>query len=189
MTAKDLDEKDLAKLSANNIQQLVQKGDIDLKGLLFKVKIMLGNKPNFIKKQPDLSSELPKIRKGIPEILIIEDNPDNMVTIKAIIGNSYNIREAWDGLEGLRYIISRKPNLVLLDISLPKIDGIEVVKILKGAEETKDIPIIAVTARAMKEDEDELLKAGCDDYIAKPVDPKLLKQKINKWLKMENSAE
>ena len=175
LTAKDLDKSDLAKISANNVQQLVQKGDIDLSGLLTKVQNMLGNKPN--------TASLGKNdRREVPEILIVEDNPDNMITLKAIIGDRYVIKEAYDGLKGLQYIVSGKPDLVLLDISLPKIDGIEIVKMLKSGEETKHIPVIAVTARAGKEDEEELLEAGCDDYISKPVDAELLIKKLKKWL-------
>jgi CheY-like chemotaxis protein len=136
---------------------------------------MLGNKPN-------TASQEKKDRREVPEVLIVEDNPDNMVTIKAIIGDRYVIKEAYDGLKGLQYIVSGKPDLVLLDISLPKIDGIEIVKMLKAGEETKHIPVIAVTARAGKEDEEELLEAGCDDYISKPVDAELLIKKLEKWL-------
>ncbi|MCF7920110.1 MAG: response regulator [Candidatus Cloacimonetes bacterium] len=180
LTAKDLDRSDLAKLSANHVQQLVQKGNIDLQGLLTKIKLLLGNIPGSEIIKEDQMMEDPE--NNLPEILIVEDNPDNMTTLKAMIGGKYRLREAQDGLQGLKSCVNCHPDLVLLDISLPVIDGIEVIGILKGSEETKHIPVIAVTARAMKEDEQELLQAGCDDYLAKPVNPELLLQKLQKWL-------
>ncbi len=112
----------------------------------------------------------------------MEDNPDNMTTMKAIIGNDYEILEAVDGEQGLHKIVNEKSDLVLLDISLPKMDGTEILGIIRDTDEIKDIPVIAVTARAMKEDKEMLLAAGFNDYISKPIDGKLLMDSIEKWL-------
>ena len=92
-----------------------------------------------------------------------------MVTIKAILGDKYEILEAVDGEKGLEMINSLLPNLVLLDMALPKIDGLEVLKIIKADIKTKNIPVIALTAKAMIEDKEEILQAGCDEYVTKPV--------------------
>jgi len=158
LTAKDLTKKDLSTLSANNIQQLIHKGNVDMDGLLHKVRLMLGNTTK------DQSMQKPKV-------LIIEDNPDNMTTIKAIIKDKYKTLEAFDGEEGLKMIRSHMPNMILLDMSLPKKSGEELLKIIKNESPTKNIPIIAVTAQSMKGDREKILNLGCDGYVSKPVEP------------------
>jgi len=90
----------------------------------------------------------------------------------------FNISEATDGEQGLMKTQSLMPDIVLLDMALPIMDGEEVVQILKNNEETRNIPVIALTARAMKEDKEKFLAAGCDGYIAKPIDPEALLEKI-----------
>jgi len=183
LTAKDLGKADLARLSANNIQQLVHKGDVDLNGLMYKINMML-KKSNEEKKVIKLS-ELSKAKTLVSErqrVLIIEDNPDNMTTMQAIIPDKYRIIKALDGITGLRIAVTQIPDLILLDINLPRMSGIELLGMLKKSEDTSKIPVIAVTARVTREDKKELLEAGCDDYLAKPVDAKLLTEKISKWL-------
>lgn len=187
LTAKDLTKKDLSRLSSNNIQQLVHKGDIDLEGLLLKVKLMLGSSPNEKLKSsrqnlPDRDKNKMLLKTDV-RVLIVEDNLDSMITLQAIIGDNYEILEAVDGEQALSIIAKEIPDLVLLDISLPKMDGIEVLKIIKASDELKDMPVIAVTARAMKEDREMLLAAGFDDYISKPVDQTLLLEAMRKLLR------
>jgi CheY-like chemotaxis protein/HAMP domain-containing protein len=192
LTAKDLTKDDLAKLSANNIQQLVQKGDVDITELMHKIKLMF--EPAGKPKKIDITEigdvhQKAKVRKkkivGLPKVLIVEDNPDSMITIKAILGNKYALLEAEDGEKGLNKIVNEKPDLVLLDISLPEMDGFEVLKNVKKSEELKDIPLIAVTARAMIEEKKVILAAGFDDYVSKPIDNKKLLKAIEKWLGKE----
>jgi CheY-like chemotaxis protein/HAMP domain-containing protein len=204
LTAKDLTKDDLSKLSSNNIQQLIHKGNVDINGLLFKIELMLGNKPVLKSAYAtDLSTEIIKTKenllpkdkshaiteelkdnRGKLNVLIIEDNPDNMTTIKAILQNRFNITEAYDGVDGLQKAQSQIPDMILLDMSLPKMDGQEVVGILKGHDETKNIPVVAVTASVMKGDKEKFIEAGCDEYIAKPINPDELKQKISNLLKI-----
>jgi len=194
LTAKDLTREDLSKLSVNSTHQLIQKGDIDINGLLVKVKMMLGNDPGLKTKDEGekvngrKSEGVKKRMEGkkkrnkdidLPNILIVEDNPDNMTTIKAIIKDKYSVLETFDGKQGLKAAISELPDVILLDMALPEMDGIEVVSILKNNEETRKIPVIAVTAHAMKEDKEKFLAAGCDGYIAKPVDPEALLKEIS----------
>jgi len=183
LTAKDLSKAELARLSANNIQQLVHKGDVDLSGLMYKINMMLkkSSKVEKVFKVSESSDGQESISDKL-RILIIEDNPDNMTTMQALIPEKYRVIKALDGITGLRIAISQIPDLILLDINLPRMSGIELLSMLKKSEDTKYIPIIAVTARASREDKEELLEAGCNDYLAKPVEAKLLLRKISNWL-------
>ena len=188
LTAKDLTPDDLNKLSANNIQQLIHKGDVDRQSLLFKIELMLGSQPG-LKPQEKILRPAVKIKPlpktsiaGTATVLVIEDNPDNLITIKAVLQSRYNILEASDGEEGLKKTLSEKPDLVLLDMSLPKLDGFTVVKKVKEDQNARHIPVIALTACAMKGDREKILEAGCDDYISKPIDPRKILEKVDKWL-------
>ncbi|MBW1868973.1 MAG: response regulator [Deltaproteobacteria bacterium] len=195
LTAKDLTPEDLKKLSVNNIQQLIQKGDVDPEGLLAGIRAMLGGQtepveePVFSGKTRNLSkipSSAGKLETKDPDkpatILVVEDNPDNMITLRAVLGDSYNILEATDGKEGLKAILEERPDLVLLDISLPLMDGYQVVQEIKENKDVSDIPVIAMTAHAMKGDKEKILAAGCDDYISKPIDPETVLEKIRRWV-------
>ncbi len=210
LTAKDLSKADLSRLSANNVQQLIHKGNVDKNDLLFKIQNMVGGilKRKEIEKSTTKNMDVEKLRatntsnkdatsavnnieiskkrskpkRGLSDILVIEDNKDNMVTVNAILKNKYNIIKAYDGESGLIKAIKNLPDIILLDMSLPMMDGVEIVGILKSKDETKNIPVIALTARAMKEDKDNFLVAGCDDYISKPIDQELLLKKLEEWL-------
>ena len=187
LTAKDLTPDDLKRLKSNNIQQLIQKGDIDRQDLLNKTRQMLGLIPatpikgqkSEVRKNPKLATR----NSQLATILVVEDNPDNLITIKAVLQNRYEILEATDGEAGLKTALAELPALVLLDMSLPKMDGFEVVRNIKGDENARHIPVIALTARAMKGDREKTIAAGCDDYISKPIDPEEILAKIEKWAK------
>ena len=191
LTAKDLSKEELKKLSSNNIQQIVQKGDVDIEGLLYKVKLLLGNEPKSRTKdkrkklernRSPLQADEDVTNADLPNVLIVEDNPDNMMTIKAILKGKYNIAEAVDGAQGLRMALFQIPDIILLDMALPKMSGKEIVQILKINNETRNIPIVAVTARTMKGDKEKLLEVGCDGYIPKPIDPEALLAEIGNLL-------
>jgi len=205
LTAKDLTPEDFKKLSANNIQQLVQKGDIDRDSLLSRVRSMVGGKArvkfetdklkpgtqdaklvSFQGEKAQAGNSKPEIQKpgGEPAaILVVEDNPDNMTTITAVLQNRYRVLEATNGEEGLRMAEEVRPDLILLDMALPKIDGFTVIRNLKSNIEVSNIPVIAMTAQVMKGDREKILAAGCDDYIAKPIEPEGFLKKIGEWLK------
>ena len=119
---------------------------------------------------------------GLRKVLIVEDNPDNMTTIKAILKNKYNVTEAEDGEQGLAIAQSLFPDIVLLDMSLPKMEGKKVIQHLKENNLTKNILIIAVTAQAMKGDKENFLSAGCDGYVSKPIDPVALLTEMERLL-------
>jgi len=104
------------------------------------------------------------------KILYIEDNPQNMRLVRKMLRiGGYDMLEATDGSTGLEMAESERPDLILMDINLPDIDGIEATSRLKASQDLKHIPVIALTANAMFGDKERFLDAGCDGYIAKPV--------------------
>jgi len=108
-------------------------------------------------------------------ILVVDDNPVNMKLIRVLLaGEGYEVRTASDATEALDILQAFRPGLILLDIQLPGIDGLELTRRLKAQPSTRDIPILGLTAYAMKGDEERILAAGCDGYIPKPIDTRTL---------------
>jgi len=181
LSAKHITKEELGFLTGNHIYQLIQKGDINRDELISHIRNMVSPPKNEtiekIKLNPNLVISLHK-----KSILVIEDNPDNMETMKALLAEDHEIIEAYDGLEGLTKAKTFLPDLILMDISLPGMDGLEVLSNMKNDSKTQHIPVIALTARAMKGDREELLSYGFDDYISKPVDNTLLEITIKEWL-------
>lgn len=106
----------------------------------------------------------------LKKILIVEDNPANMRLIRMVLKTKgYSVLEATDGEEALTVATERQPDLIVMDIQLPKMDGLEVTRKLRQAPEFRQTPIIALTASAMDGDRERIIAAGCDEYIAKPV--------------------
>ena len=110
-------------------------------------------------------------------ILIVEDNDLNMKLFHALLETrGYNVLQARDGMEGLRLAREHHPDLIIMDIQLPGVSGLVVAKSIKDDEKLKDIPIIAVTAFALKGDEERMREGGCAAYLAKPIStPNFLK--------------
>lgn len=116
-------------------------------------------------------------------ILVVEDNPLNMELVSDILeAHGYGVRRAISGKEAVQEVESHIPDLILMDIQLPGLDGLTVTGIIKDNPETTHIPIIALTAHAMRGDEEKAREAGCDGYISKPIDTRLLPQTIRKFL-------
>ena len=114
------------------------------------------------------------------KILLIEDNEDNRDMLsRRLERKDFLVSLAVDGLDGITKANEELPDIILMDMSLPVIDGWEATKTLKSTDITKDIPIIALTAHAMSSDRTKALDAGCDDYDTKPVDFKRLISKID----------
>ena len=117
------------------------------------------------------------------KILYVEDNEDNIYMLtKRLKKKGFEISVANDGNEGVRLAKAEQPDLILMDLSLPELDGWEATRLIKNDDETKQIPLIALSAHAMKEHMDKAIEAGCDDYDTKPVDIKRLLGKIGKFL-------
>ena len=119
-----------------------------------------------------------------PNILVVEDNQDNReMVVKVLKFNGYQVVEAVDGEEAIEKAKAEDPDLILLDIFLPKMDGYEATRRLKGDTSLRNIPIIALTAHAMKGSMEEALAVGCDGYISKPIDVRELPKQIQHFLK------
>ena len=115
-------------------------------------------------------------------ILVIEDNETNMYLIGYILRkNGYEVIEARTGEEGVEQAIKDKPDLILMDIQLPDIDGLEATKRIRESEADGEIPIIALTSYAMTGDRERALKAGCNGYVEKPINPNTIMGEIEKY--------
>jgi len=115
-------------------------------------------------------------------ILIVEDEPKNLKLIQDLLqASGYRTVEATDGRQGVELARDRKPDLILMDIQLPVMDGLEATRILKANITTRDIPIIALTSYAMPGDEERAREAGCDGYITKPIDTKAFLKKVAEY--------
>ena len=125
------------------------------------------------------------LKSGLPgKILIVDDNQDSRELVVKILKNrGYHTIEAVDGEEALEKAVAERPDLILMDRSLPKIDGYEVTRRLKSQQEFKDIPIVALTAHAMRGDREKALEAGCEGYISKPINVRELPELITSYLR------
>jgi two-component system cell cycle response regulator DivK len=118
-----------------------------------------------------------------PTILLVEDNEDNLHIYSTILNYAgYRVVEATDGEAGLASARSNLPDLILMDVSLPKMDGYEATRQLKADQATAHIPIIALTAHALPADRERALQAGCDGYIAKPAEPRVVLAEVQRTL-------
>lgn len=117
------------------------------------------------------------------KILVIEDNEQNRYLMTFLLGKSgYQVVAARDGQAGIEAACRERPDLILLDIQLPVMDGYEVARQLKERPESKDIPIVAVTSFAMAGDREKTLAAGCEGYIEKPINPDTFMSEIEEFL-------
>ena len=119
------------------------------------------------------------------KILYVEDNPDNVYMLtRRLKKKGFELIIAGDGQEGSDKAIEESPDLILMDLSLPTMDGWTATAEIKKIEEVKDIPIIALSAHAMPEHRDRAIKAGCSDYDTKPVDIKRLLSKMGQYIEL-----
>ena len=178
LTAKHLTNEDLKFLKRNNVHQLIQKGDVNREDLLNAVVSMVTNHIEEAEKPQRLQQTI----SGKPVVLVVEDNLDNMLTVKAILEDKYTVIEAIDGSEGIAMAKKHKPHLILMDIALPGMDGIEAFKAIRKNARMQHIPIIALTASAMTSDRETILAHGFDGYLVKPIEEKVFFKTINEVL-------
>ncbi len=178
LTAKHITKEEFAVLRRNNVHQLIQKGDVNKTDLLNAVTAMM----SLNKHVPEKTGMQTNPVKEKPVVLVVEDNPDNMVTVKAILDKTFTVLTAVDGIAGVDLAALSKPSLILMDIALPGIDGVEAFDRIKAKSELAHIPVIALTASAKLSDREELLNHGFDAYIPKPIDEKLFFETINEVL-------
>jgi two-component system, cell cycle response regulator DivK len=116
------------------------------------------------------------------KILVVEDVEFNRDLVVQLLEDDYRIITAADGAEGIQLAERERPDLILMDLSLPVIDGWEATRRIKADDALKHIPIIALSAHAMAGDEEKARQSGCDDYLSKPLDEDLLFTKLAKFL-------
>ncbi len=146
--------------------------------------------PNFSSFKKTVKEKFFTLRQTVPKplqlksrILLVDDDKDTQYAMKYVLEEAgYQVYFANEGREALQQVESVKPNLILMDIMMPEMDGYEATRRLKATYDFKNIPIIAMTAKAMKGDREKIILAGCDDYIAKPFMTKEILQLVEKWL-------
>ena len=190
LTAKHVTREELSFLQGNRIHQLVQKGTIGRVELLAAVAAMM--LPPAAEPEPSAPSALPPAvrrprsthpsRPGRPLVLVVEDNPDNLLTARAVLQDDYEVIEATDGRNGVAQAQVHLPDIVLMDISLPMMDGIEALRAMRAEERLCNVPVIALTASALKGNREEILSHGFDGYVAKPIDAAVLLDTIQGML-------
>jgi signal transduction histidine kinase/CheY-like chemotaxis protein/HAMP domain-containing protein len=186
LTAKHITKDELKFLKRNNIYQLIQKGDVNKVQLLNAVNGMVSpaKKVDSIHgpthEQPT-TNQL-NTKHNLPDILLVEDNLDNMIAAKANMDGKFNVIEAYDGPEGIAKAIQFMPDLILMDISLPGMDGIEAFKTIRKEASLHHVPVIALTASALTEDREAILSQGFDAFLAKPIDETTFFKTINDLL-------
>lgn len=117
------------------------------------------------------------------KVLVVEDVDFNRELIVQLLEDKYQVIEAVNGQQGVELAERERPELILMDLSLPIMDGWEATRRLKASADLRSIPVIALTAHAMKGDKEKALAAGCDDYLVKPLDEDELMARIAKYLK------
>lgn len=116
-------------------------------------------------------------------ILLVEDNEDNRIVYRTVLEHyGYTVLDAADGEAGVRIARERKPDLILMDVSIPLLDGWEATRLLKADQSTRHIRIIALTAHALAADRARAEEVGCDGYLAKPVEPRRVVEEVRKLL-------
>lgn len=116
-------------------------------------------------------------------ILIVEDNEDNrLIYSQYLTHGGFRVVEATNGAEGIEAARRERPDIILMDISMPVMDGLTATRILKADPDLLRIPVVALTAHAMASDEDMAREAGCDGYISKPVMPRDVRAEVERWI-------
>src|SRR5437773_3484567 len=122
------------------------------------------------------------IGSSMHTVAVVDDNADNRLIIRTILEDQYEISEYSSGMEAIHGFKKSKPDVVILDISLPEMDGNEILRRIRGDPNLHDLPVIALTAHAMVGDREKYLAAGFNDYVSKPIlDMKLLFSTIQRW--------
>lgn len=168
LTAKHLTHDELKDLKRNNVYQIIQKGGIDRNSLLHAVSDMLAPPAPVVENTTPPPGK-PKTVRAKPRLLIVEDNQDNRTTLRALLADRYDLIEAEDGEQGIALAKEKMPDLILMDIALPGINGIDAFHAIRKNSATQQIPIIALTASVMTNERSTIMSHGFDAFIAKPI--------------------
>ena len=180
LTAKHVTPEELGCLKGNHIHQLIQTGAINKDGVLAAVARMVSPPPP--NPPPPPARRRPARRADQPLILLVEDNPDNLHTAVALLRDDYRIITAEDGQSGVHQAGLHQPDLILTDLAMPVMDGFAALSAIRNDPSLADIPVIAVTASAMKGNREEILACGFDGYISKPIDHETLHATLHEFL-------
>ncbi len=188
LTAKHVTREDLNFLNDQHVYQLIQKGDINKDGLLAAVGRMIAlpvqtepeQQPQAV--TPVATQRRRPTRPGKPLVLVVEDNADNLLTVRALLDGRYDLLTAGDGLQAIAQARCHQPDLILMDIALPVMDGLAALEALREHPSVCDIPVLALTASAMQGQREEILGYGFDAYISKPIDQPTLLATLRKFL-------
>jgi CheY-like chemotaxis protein len=140
---------------------------------------------------PEANSSTRRVRSPMSDngktVLLVEDNEDNRIVYSTILRHfGFSVMEALNGEEGIAKARSERPDLILMDISIPIIDGWEATQVLKHDPLTREIPIIALTAHALASDREKAMEVGCDGYLAKPCEPRAVVAEVQRFLGKDN---
>ena len=179
LTAKHVTRAELSFLKGNHIHELIQKGGVEKSGLLAAVAAMVQVREAPLGRSPST----PRIvrrpsRPGKPLVLVVEDNIDNLRTARALLEQDYELVEAQDGQGGIEQARCCLPDVILMDIDLPILDGIAALAALRRDDALRGIPVIAVTSSAMTGDRESIMAHRFDGYISKPIDHKQLTEML-----------
>jgi two-component system cell cycle response regulator DivK len=124
------------------------------------------------------------ITNPVPEILYVEDNPLNMLLVRRLLTrNGFIVHEAMNESEAMSFLAEKTPDLILMDINLPKVDGYTITSQIRDMAKMAHVPIIALTANALRGDHEKSIAAGCNGYITKPIDVDTLPQQLLEYLR------
>jgi len=124
----------------------------------------------------------------MPCILYIEDNFDNRMLVKRVLmAEGFEFREADNAVDGIKMAVNDPPDLILMDINMPRLSGISATQQIRQIEVLNDVPVIALTANVMKGDREQTLEAGCDGYIAKPIDVDRFPDQVRQFVSVGRS--
>lgn len=184
LSAADMDG-DMEKLLPPNVKGILRKGNIKSQELMTLLQETLRrNEQQTAADKAAEDSIAPECRQGSRNILIAEDNPDNMFLLKELLTpRGYVVLHAVNGNEAVQMAMTQRPDIILMDIHMPEMNGLDATRTIR--ENGLRTPIIALTAKAMKGDREQIIEAGCNDYISKPFTPNALLRTISYWLNSE----
>ncbi|MEZ4627825.1 MAG: response regulator, partial [Eubacteriales bacterium] len=177
LTAKQISKDELHFLKHNNIHQLIQKGDVNVHALKNAITGM------FRKQVKPVANTIHHMDQNtVPTVLIVEDNADNMTTIKALLSEKFIALGAPDAQTCFELLSEHTPDVILMDIALPDISGIDAYHQIRKMARFQKTPVIALTASVMRQDRERILAHGFDGFIPKPIDDKEFHRVINEVL-------
>jgi CheY-like chemotaxis protein len=176
LTAKHITREELKFLVRNNVHELIQKGDVNRAELLQAVRNLFDPAAGKAAVKP------PQAPNRKPVVLVVEDNPDSLLTAKALLARDYTILEAMDGRMGVELARQHVPDLILMDIALPEMDGVQAFHAIRQNPYLQHIPVIALTASVMTHDREAVLAHGFNAFIAKPIEDQVFYETIQQVL-------